>query len=287
MDRKANQPSLTLNEALTRASIFLEQNGHDGTLARYYWMMVFDSDLTQVVRQLQLPLKEGDWLIFQSALARIIQDEPIQYINGYADFMGQRFKVTSDTLIPREDTAGLVELALDYLKEHPQARVLDIGTGTGIIPIMLAKQFTAAEITACDISPAALEVARENAKVHEVAVNFVASDLFAAFSNQHSFDLIVSNPPYIGEAELAVMDESVMKYEPQQALFAKEAGLAIYQRLAAEVEPFIQPNGLILLEIGYRQGAAVTAIFRKYFAEAKITVEQDLNGLDRYVIVAL
>lgn len=287
MDRKANQPSLTLNEALKRASIFLEQNGHDGTLARYYWMMVFDYDLTQVVRELQHPLKQGDLEKFQSALVRLIEDEPIQYINGYADFMGQRFKVTPDTLIPREDTAGLIERALDYLKEHPQAKVLDIGTGTGIIPIMLAKQFKAANITACDISPAALAVAQANAKEHEVVVEFVESDLFGAIPTAQSFDLLVSNPPYIGEDELAVMDESVKKFEPRQALFAKEAGLEIYQRIAAEIEQYIQPHGVILLEIGYRQGVAVAAIFQKRFPEAEITVEQDLNGQDRYVVVAL
>lgn len=287
MDRTANQPSLILNEALKRASIFLEQNGHDGSLARYYWLMLFDWDLTQLVQQLQHPIKLEDLNVFQSALERIIQDEPIQYINGYADFMGERFKVTSDTLIPREDTAGLVELAIDYLEQSTNAKVLDIGTGTGIIPIMLAKRFSGTDIWACDISPAALSVAKANAQWHDVSVKFVESDLLAAFPADQSFDVIISNPPYIGEDELEVMDKSVKKFEPQQALFAKAAGLAIYQRLAADIKRYIQPNGLILLEIGYRQGAAVSAIFQKQFSKAEIVVKKDLNGQDRYVIVAL
>lgn len=287
MDRKANPMLPTLNEALHRASIFLEQNGHDGSLARYYWQSVHDWNLTQLVSKLNQQLTAEDYFLYQSALDRIVKDEPIQYITGYADFMGEQFEVTPDTLIPREDTAGLIEIAYHYLQQNPSAKVLDIGTGSGIIPIMLAKQYPNADIWACDISPEALKVAKKNMNQHKATFNLVESDLFEAFDIEPRFDLVISNPPYISLDELDVMDESVKKFEPKQALFAENQGLAIYERIANEIAGYIQPQGMILLEIGYRQAKAVTALFQTTFSDAKINVKKDINGHDRYVIVTL
>lgn len=284
MDLKSSKH---LVEAQNRASIFLDENGLDGTLARQYWLMLFDWTLTEYVQQLQKPVERGLLEQYEAALKRLVEHEPIQYIVGYADFMDERFKVTPDTLIPREDTAGLIELATNFLQNNPTSRVLDIGTGTGIIPIKLAKSFPTADISACDLSEDALKVAIENAESHNVEIYFVNSDLFNQLDSEAPFDVIISNPPYISENELSLMDESVKKFEPTLALFAEDEGLAIYQRIALEAHNYLNPNGLILLEIGFQQGEAVKAIFQSAFPDAQILIEKDLNSLDRYVKIQL
>lgn len=284
MDRKS---SLTLLEAQKRASIFLEENGFDGQLARHYWLLLFDWTLTDYIMQLRQPISQEQSSIFKATLDRIINHEPIQYIIGYAEFMDERFKVTQDTLIPREDTAGLVELANTYLESNTSAKVLDIGTGTGIIPIIIAKNFPEARIFACDISQAALDVARTNADSHRVSIDLIESDLFSNLDPMMKFDLIVSNPPYISEEEIDDMDESVKRFEPSSALFAENQGLAIYQRIAKECQRFIHDKTLILLEVGFRQADAVSTLFRKEYPNALITITQDLNLHNRYVSIQL
>ena len=284
MDLKSN---LTLIEAQKRASIFLEENGFDGHLARYYWLSLFDWSLTDYILKLHQPISKQEEALYQSALNRIIQFEPIQYITGSAEFMNEKFKVTTDTLIPREDTAGLVELAADYLKSQPTASVLDIGTGTGIIPIMLAKIYPTANIVACDISPQALKVADFNRAQHNVSIELLESDLFEQVPLENKFDLILSNPPYIAEDEMKWMDESVKKFEPISALYAENNGLAIYQRLAVECQPFVHNTSLIILEVGFRQAETVKQIFKEQFPHADITIHQDLNQHNRYVRIQL
>lgn len=279
--------SQTLAEALQRASVFLEKRGYNGELARQYWLMAFDWTLTDLVSSLREVPSIEQLEQFESILERIVQDEPIQYILGYADFMGERFIVTEDTLIPREDTAGLVELALEYLKDNPTARVLDIGTGTGIIAISLAKRCPTSQIVGSDISYRALNVARHNQAKHQTHIIWCESDVFSNIDASEPFDVIISNPPYISESEIDVMDRSVLKYEPHSALFATEAGLAIYRTIAEQARAFLQVKGVILLEIGYKQGRAVRELFQEAFPEAIVQVKQDLNGLERYVVVDL
>lgn len=280
MDHKSSQ---TLHEALHRASIFLEKNKLDPNLARTYWMLSFDLSLTDVVKNLHQPVLTEDWQQFETILNRLAMDEPIQYILGYTEFMGERFKVTTDTLIPREETSGIIELAHDLLSKNPQAKVLDIGTGTGILAIMIKKKYPQTSVKALDISKAALAVAKENAAALNVDVEFVQSDLLNAIADNEKFDLILSNPPYISSDELALMDESVKKYEPSLALFAEENGLGIYQRLASNIAQYLQAKGQLIFEIGFRQGEAVKQIFEQAFPKAKVEVLTDFNQLDRYV----
>ncbi|OFK57877.1 hypothetical protein HMPREF2811_06340 [Globicatella sp. HMSC072A10] len=273
---------MTLAEALQRASVFLQENGIKDSPIKDYWQRTFDWNYTQLILNLKMPLNDEQAMRFNEVLKRVAQHEPIQYILGKADFVGETYYVTPDTLIPREDTYGLIEMGSAFLKKHPQAKVLDIGTGSGIIAIELAKQLAPNQVTAVDISPAALAVAQKNGQHHQVQVEWLESDLMSTLKGRQ-FDLIVSNPPYIAEDELALMDESVKRFEPATALFAEQQGLAIYQRLAESLPSFLSINGQILLEIGFKQASAVQAIFRKSFPNAIISVHQDLNGLDRYI----
>lgn len=276
----------TLREALSEASLFLDEHQHRTGTAQYYWMMYFDLTLTELVSQMGHQVTKDDYDEFQEVLIRVIADEPIQYIRGYEEFMDHRFIVNKHTLIPREDTAGLIDYARDYLHAHPQARVLDIGTGTGILGITISKEFPTTTVVATDISKEALEIAKLNNHHLGANVKFIISDLFQELQGQ-TFDLILSNPPYISEDELDMMDASVKKYEPKMALFADNQGLAIYQQLAEKVGDHLYSGGRLLLEIGYLQGPSVEGILKQEFPQATIRIEKDLNNLDRYIIMEL
>lgn len=200
--------------------------------------------------------------------------------------MDEKFKVTEHTLIPREDTAGIVSMSNEYLESKPNAKVLDIGTGTGILAIMIAKMNPTNHVSASDISSDALEVAKANALAHQVDINFMESNLFEQIPPQR-YDLIVSNPPYISEDELELMDESVKKFEPSLALFAEDNGLAIYKQMARQMQAYVTNTSMIIVEIGFQQGKAVKDIFIDVFPQSTVNVQKDLNGKDRYVQIEL
>lgn len=209
---------------------------------------------------------------------------PVQYLLGKASFFGHEFKVNENTLIPRPETAELVEWVLaDYPAQIQQLRVADIGTGTGAIGISLQKERPAWEVTLTDISPAALRVAQVNAARLKAHVRLLEGDLFAPLTGQ--YQVIVSNPPYIAVNEQRFMDKSVLEHEPNAALFASENGLHFYHRIAAEIKPFISAETCLYLEIGFQQGMAVKKIFNERFPTASVTVKRDLAGNERMVKV--
>lgn len=278
--------NLTLAEVLKRASVFLQEHGINDAPVKDYWQRVFEINFTQLILAMNNPVSHQQVDRFNEVLQRLAKHEPIQYIVGKTDFMDETFIVSPAVLIPREDTYGLVAMGSEYLQKYPTAKVLDIGTGSGIIAIQLAKQASQAQVTAVDISPAALTIAQKNAQHHQVVIRFLESDLVSAVADE-KFDLIVSNPPYIATDELLEMDESVKRYEPKIALFAENHGLAIYDRLAKVAPKMLSEKGQIIVEIGYRQAPAVRALFKTQLPQAMITVHQDLNGLDRYVKISL
>ncbi len=211
--------------------------------------------------------------------------EPLQYLRGVQEFYGRAFRVTPDVLIPRTETECLVQSVLELLgRRHgrPQT-VLDVGTGSGCIAVTLERSVPQARVWASDVSRPALAIARSNAATHASQVQFVLSDLLDAFRPCPSFELIVSNPPYLAESERAGLQREVAEHEPHLALFGGEDGLAIIRRLIAQSAPRLQPGGHLCLEIGYRQGAAV----RELAAEAGLVAEPivcDLARLDRVLI---
>jgi release factor glutamine methyltransferase len=212
---------------------------------------------------------------------RALANEPMQYILGHCEFMGLDFKLNRDTLIPRGDTECLVERVIDYIKEHNSRSVLDIGTGSGAIIVSLAA-LTEIEGTAVDISRNALDKARENAELNGVGdrIEFILSDLFENVTG--SFDIIVSNPPYIEREVIAGLESRVKDYEPLRALDGGEDGLDFYRTIASNAHKYLNKNGLIAFEIGYNQGEAVSKILKdNNFCQ--IEVNKDLAGLDRTV----
>lgn len=214
---------------------------------------------------------------YEAALARRVRHEPIQYILGVQEFYGLDFLVRPGVLIPRPETEHLVEAALERLPMQPALNILDVGTGSGILAVTLAKRLPNAQITAVDLSTDALRIACENAARHGVEdrIRFIESDLLAALPGE-SFDAIVSNPPYIPSEE--VLEAQVRDYEPEQALFAGVDGLDIYRRLIPEAQAALRPGGWLLMEIGHGQRDALTALLQGW---KDVGFVDDLQGIPR------
>lgn len=204
---------------------------------------------------------------------------PVQYIIGAADFMGHKFRVNKNVLIPRGDTEHLVHRVIDIISSNGFKKVLDIGTGSGCIPCSIAMN-TDCDITSVDISPAALEVAKENAKNLNVAnkIKFVESDLFSNL-NGEKYDVIVSNPPYIPKGTKL---QTEVTFEPELALFAEDDGLEFYKKIIPQAVDYLNPNGFIAFEIGYNQADAVSSILEENQFR-NVLIEKDMMGLDRVV----
>lgn len=244
---------------------------------------MLDWNYSQLANNANTILEDDLRLRFMVAVDAIKGGQPVQYALGHAAFYGREFQVDRRVLIPRQETEELVDWVL---RDHPKATtqsVLDIGTGSGAIAVTIAAERPTWDVTASDISSEALEVAQANAKQYAPQVGFLQSDLFENIKGQ--YDVIINNPPYIAEDERAVMDESVLNFEPDQALFAEDQGLAIYEAIAPELLAHLKPNGEAYFEIGYQQGPALVDLFSQLPA-TQVTLQQDMSGHDRMLKVA-
>ncbi len=213
---------------------------------------------------------------------KLLDDYPIQYLIGYVDFYGYKLNVNKNVLIPRYETEYLVEKTINYVKQifDRKVDILDIGTGSGAISIALKKNLKS-NITAADISREALDVAKENANINGTIIDFIESDVFSNVKKK--FDVIISNPPYISEDE-KIMD-SVKKYEPHLALYAKDKGLYFYEKIIDESKKYLNKKFIIAFEIGWWQAESICNIAKKYYHDSKIIVEKDLSQKDRYIFI--
>ena len=220
-------------------------------------------------------------------IAMLIQQQPPQYILGHAPFYGREFIVDERVLIPRPETEQLVAWILADASgtTGESVSVLDIGTGSGAIIETLMLENPRVRGFAADISSDALTVAALNAQQLSIKqLRFVESDVFSGLADLR-FDLIVSNPPYIASSDEDEMDASVLTYEPHDALFADNQGLAIYQKIAEGLAAHLTPQGRAYFEIGYKQGQQVVDIMQKALPKSTVTLKQDFAGLDRMVRV--
>lgn len=239
-------------------------------------------DLTQFVLHLRQEVSEEDKKLLYSIFNQLKAHKPAQYILGFEDFHGLRFQVDERVLIPRPETEELVEL---ILAENPKTelKVLDIGTGSGAIAVSLKESCPLWQVTASDLSVDALELARENAKHNQVDISFIQSDVFEVISD--SFDIIVSNPPYISENDKDEVDLNVLASEPKMALFADEDGLAIYRQIIERAAKHLSPQGKLYFEIGYKQGSDLKKLLSLHFPDKCVRVLKDQFGQDRMVVM--
>lgn len=217
------------------------------------------------------------------AIKRLNNGEPVQYIVGDVNFYGYIIKVNKNVLIPRRETEELVEKTLEYIKKHlsEEINILDIGTGSGCIPITLKKQLPKSKISALDISKEALELAKENAILNNVEINYIQSDIFENIKEK--YDCIISNPPYIRKDE-EIMD-IVKNNEPHLALYAEDNGLYFYKKIIKEAKKYVNQKFIISFEIGQEQGNDIIELAKEEFPFAKIILEQDLQHLDRFIFI--
>ena len=276
-------------EALQWASSFLQEQKREEQAAEIALQHVLGIDRTELLTRLREPLPKEEWQQFYEYIVAHSEGMPLQYVLGYEEFYGRRFLVNEHVLIPRPETEELVYEMLERIMRVFPGRtvdVLDIGTGSGIIAITMKLEYPELRVTATDLSEAALDVAKENARRLGVEITFVHGDLLEPFMpNEQQFDVILSNPPYIGTREKEELSDMVKEYEPELALFAGEDGLDIYRRLAEQLPACLRKPGLVGLEIGYTQGDAVRQLLREKFPRAKIEVAKDINGKERMVFL--
>jgi len=226
-------------------------------------------------------LDPATWKDFRRAIARRADGEPVAHITGLREFWSITLKVTPETLVPRPDTETLVQAALDVVPEDLEVSLLDAGTGSGAIALALARERPRAAITATDVSPAALEVARSNALEHELDnIRFVKSDWFDGLEGE-IFDMVVSNPPYVPDND-EHLDQGDCRFEPRLALAAGEQGLDALKIIIGQAPAHLTDGGRLLVEHGYDQRDRVTDLMRPN-AFADIQVFEDLAGVPRVV----
>ena len=276
------------------------EHGPSATLAAELLLMhALGRDRTWIYAH---PEHELDALARERYFSLVVQRAsgvPTQYLTGHQEFWGLDFEVTPAVLIPRPETEHVLEVALERLgvsatgdaqRRHTEFRVADVGTGSGCIAISLAHELPAARIVATDISPAALEVARRNAAHHVVAsrIEFIECNLLDSVFHQSPitihqsllFDLIASNPPYIGRSEAATLPREIREHEPEVALFGGETATEIYAPLIAQAAGSLKPGGILVLELGHNSAEHVSRLLDTP-EWADVTLTKDLAGIPR------
>jgi len=234
-----------------------------------------------------------DWIVPQAQLdplrgliKRAGEHEPVAYLVGKTEFYSIELEIAPGCLIPRPETELLVQHAIEALRLRSGGqRILDLCTGSACIAVALAKNHDKAHIVASDVSKAALEIAQRNMQKHQLndRIELHHGDLFAPVNGQ-VFDMIVSNPPYVSDTEFEQLDQNVKAYEPELALLAGPEGLDLYKRMLSQMDSFLKPGGILMLEIGCSQGSAVQSLLKQAGLFEDIHILKDLQGHDRVVI---
>lgn len=267
---------MTLRDTLLEAATQIPRREAETLLAHTLhrdrpWLLAHADDL----------LDPADLTTFRTLVARRAAHHPLQHLTGTQEFFGLPLHVTPDVLIPRPETEHLVEAVLNWIHTQttPKPQIADIGTGSGAIALALATHLPTAAITAIDLSPAALSVARANAEHLALAprIRFLEADLLAPFAaHPASLDAVVSNPPYVPETDAPTLAPEVRDHEPALALYAGPDGLALYRRLIPQAFHALRPGALLALEIGFGQREPLTALLEAW---------QNVHFLDDYTSI--
>ena len=231
----------------------------------------------------------NDWKLLKAkyknlnkVVKKLNKNYPVQYLIGNVNFYGYNINVNKNVLIPRFETETLVEKTIEYIKrlKLENGSLIDLGTGSGCISIVLKKELESLNITGLDISNKALKLARKNAKNNKADINFIKENIFK-FKPVNKYDILISNPPYITE------DDEIspnIKYEPKKAIFTND-GLKYYRHIMSTCSNYLNNKNLIAFEIGDKQGKDLKKLAKDFFPKAKIKLERDLSGRDRYLFI--
>lgn len=224
---------------------------------------------------------------FRHIISELKTGKPYQQILGETEFYGMKIFVDENVLIPRPETEELLEIALQKIQSSElkiqDMKILDIGTGSGIIPLVLKKHFPEAVVYTVDFSEKALKTARKNAEFHQSDIHFIHTD-YLNYDLKQNFDIIISNPPYIGINEETEIADAVKNFEPTMALFSPTSdALIFYRKIAEDAKKYLHKNGFVFLEINQKLGHETLALYEKDFTEAELI--KDLSGNDRFIVV--
>lgn len=276
-------------EALHWASSFLKEHHRDENAGELLMQWVLQMGRAQLFAEQRMELRADDWQRFEAAVKDHGEGCPIQHIIGYEEFYGRKFIVNKDVLIPRPETEELIVAVLKNIRAHfgdQPLKLADIGTGSGAIAITMKLEHPVLDVSASDISDAALEVAQKNAQQLNADIHFYKGDLLEPFiQTGDKWDIIVSNPPYIPNEE--TLSDVVQEHEPHNALFGGVDGLDFYRRFAQDIHRVIHKKAIIAFEIGAGQGEAVANLMRQAFPSAETEVIYDINGKDRIVLTRI
>ena len=261
----------------------LQENHIDKEQKKLALEQVLNLSKPEIVLNQEKKLTKKEYKSYQKIINKLQKGESIQYITKRAYFYGEEFFVNKNVLIPRPETETLVEDTNNLINKHfkdKKVKVLDIGTGSGIIAITLNKLNKNLQITATDISTKALKVAKKNQKKHQTNIEFIHTDLYKNIKDK--FDIIISNPPYIEENSKKI-ENQVLKNEPHIALFGGKDGLDYYRNILKNIRQVINENHIIACEIGENQGNKIEKLIKKQFPNDKVIIKKDYNKFDRYV----
>ena len=279
--------SLSIAEAILKEASVLRRAGVSEARREAGSLLanVLGQDRTFLITRAAQLLSAEEFETFHRHIVRRAGGEPLQYITGHQEFFGLDYEVSGQVLIPRPETELLVEMALDLIGEvNASPFICDIGTGSGCIAIALLHERPRARAIAVDISEAAVHVAVRNAGRHQVRerIAFLVADCFAAFQTRPAFDLIVSNPPYIADKDLADLQREVREHEPRVALTPGGDGLSVIRGLLNSAQTFLFKGGYLIIEIAYDQRAAVEELIDARIWKL-LSIRDDLQGIPRTV----
>ncbi|WP_075037179.1 peptide chain release factor N(5)-glutamine methyltransferase [Halobacillus dabanensis] len=284
------QPTFTsIREARRWASLFLQEHNREVRVADLLLEHFLDWTPSRILAFDEESLPDEIREPFIKAIKNHAETGiPVQHLLGYGHFYGREFQVDKHVLIPRPETEELVLGVLEYVRttKLKKPNIVDLGTGSGVIAITLKAELPESNVTAVDLSEAALHVAGKNAKEHNTDVEFVQGDFLEPLLDE-SIDIVVSNPPYIAYSEKEMMNDTVLNFDPNMALFAEEEGLAAYKVIVQQLSKMKQQPKCIAFEIGYQQGLAVTRIIQEYLSGYECEIRKDINQKDRMVFAYL
>ncbi|HXA00861.1 MAG TPA: peptide chain release factor N(5)-glutamine methyltransferase [Cytophagaceae bacterium] len=276
----------TLHQQLT-SSITLYEDQEKANIA--YLILEDLLKITKTDLLMDKKVKEYDQKRIKDIINRLNKAEPIQYILGHTEFYGRKFTVNKNVLIPRPETEELVDLIIKENRKNKDLGILDIGTGSGCIAISLSKEILHSKVFALDISKDALSVAQQNAKDLNAEISFIEADITNDLENKPEdlkFNLIVSNPPYVTDAEKTLMHQNVLAYEPGTALFVRDRDPLLFYRMIIEFSlQHLLPNGSCYFEINEAFGNEIKELFEKNDF-TNIRIVRDLRGKDRFAIAS-
>lgn len=274
-------------EVLRWASLFLEKNNRESRVAELLLQHHLGVSRAVFFANMQEDVPDDIYEAFKADIEKHAETGvPLQHLTGYEYFYGRRFTVDGHVLIPRPETEELVQHVIRHdvdFRKKP-LRIVDVGTGSGVIAITLKLEWSDAEVFATDISEEALQVAKKNAAEWNADVAFLQGNfLEPLIEREMVVDILVSNPPYIAETERNVLSDTVKNYDPELALFAGDDGLSAYKEIIRQAKRVVRPGGLIAFEIGHEQGNAVKKLLMETFPYSDVDILQDINKKDRIV----